>query len=114
MSYRDRLQQRLEDTGRPLRIGLVGAGQMGRGLAAQLLRMPGISLSAVLDVDRNRAEEALGQAGIVGVVVMRTADVSSDSIGFARYNSVSIDRTSCSPVEPSSSRAAGIRPTSPA
>jgi predicted homoserine dehydrogenase-like protein len=65
MSYRDRLQQRLEDTGRPLRIGLVGAGQMGRGFAAQLLRMPGISLSAVLDVDRTRAEEALGQAGIV-------------------------------------------------
>jgi len=64
MSYRDRLQQRLEETGRPLRVGLVGAGQMGRGFAAQLLRMPGISLSAVLDVQRERAEDALGQAGI--------------------------------------------------
>jgi predicted homoserine dehydrogenase-like protein len=64
MSYRDRLQQRLEETGRPLRVGLVGAGQMGRGFAAQMLRMPGISLSAVLDVQRDRAEEALGQAGI--------------------------------------------------
>ena len=64
MSYRDRLQQRLEETGRPLRVGLVGAGQMGRGFAAQLLRMPGITLSAVLDVQRDRAEDALGQAGI--------------------------------------------------
>ena len=64
MSYRDRLQQRLEETGRPLRVGLVGAGQMGRGFAAQLLRMPGISLSAVLDVQRERAEDALGPAGI--------------------------------------------------
>jgi predicted homoserine dehydrogenase-like protein len=64
MSYRDRLQQRLDETGRPLRVGLIGAGQMGRGFAAQLLRMPGISLSAVLDVQRERAEEALGQAGI--------------------------------------------------
>ncbi len=64
MSYRDRLQQRLEDTGRPLRVGLIGAGQMGRGFAAQLLRMPGITLSAVLDVQRDRAEDALGQAGI--------------------------------------------------
>ena len=36
MAYRDRLQQRLEETGRPLRVGLVGAGQMGTGLAAQL------------------------------------------------------------------------------
>lgn len=64
MSYRDRLQQRLDETGRPLRIGLVGAGQMGTGLAAQLLRMPGISLSAVLDVQKERAVEALSQAGI--------------------------------------------------
>jgi predicted homoserine dehydrogenase-like protein len=71
MSYRDRLQQRLDDTGRPLRVGLVGAGQMGRGFAAQLLRMPGIALSAVLDVQRERAEDALGQAGI------KPADVSS-------------------------------------
>ena len=31
MSYRDRLQQRLDETGRPLRVGLVGAGQMGTG-----------------------------------------------------------------------------------
>lgn len=64
MSYRERLQQRLEQQGRPLRIGLIGAGQMGRGFAAQLLRMPGITLAAVLDVQRDRAEEALAQAGI--------------------------------------------------
>ena len=64
MSYRDRLQHRLDETGRPLRVGLVGAGQMGTGLAAQLLRMPGITLSAVLDVQKERAEDALGQAGI--------------------------------------------------
>ncbi|WP_210650093.1 NAD(P)H-dependent oxidoreductase [Nocardioides sp. SYSU D00065] len=64
MSYRDRLQQRLDETGRPLRVGLVGAGQMGRGFAAQLLRMPGITLSAVLDVQHQRAVEALTQAGI--------------------------------------------------
>ncbi len=64
MSYRDRLTAREAEVGRPLRVGLVGAGQMGRGFAAQLLRMPGISLSAVLDVQRDRAEEALTQAGI--------------------------------------------------
>jgi predicted homoserine dehydrogenase-like protein len=64
MAYRERLQQRLDRTGRPLRIGLVGAGQMGRGFAAQLLRMPGISVAAVLDVQRERAVDALGQSGI--------------------------------------------------
>ena len=64
MSYRDRLQQRLDETGRPLRVGLVGAGQMGRGSAPQLLRMPGIPWSALLDVQHGRAVEALTQAGI--------------------------------------------------
>lgn len=64
MSYRTRLAAREAEIGRPLRVGLVGAGQMGRGFAAQLVRMPGITLSAVLDVQRERAEEALGQAGI--------------------------------------------------
>lgn len=64
MSYRVRLAERVERTGRPLRVGLVGAGQMGRGFAAQLLKMPGITLSAVLDVQLERANEALTQAGI--------------------------------------------------
>ena len=64
MSYRGRLIARETELGRPLRVGLVGAGQMGRGFAAQLLRMPGITLSAVLDVQRERAEEALTQSGL--------------------------------------------------
>ena len=64
MSYRQRLAAREAEVGRPLRVGLVGAGQMGRGFAAQLLRMPGITLSAVLDVQRERAEEALTQSGL--------------------------------------------------
>ena len=65
MSYRERMTAREQEVGRPLRVGLVGAGQMGRGFAAQLMRMPGVSLSAVFDVQRERAEEALAQAGIV-------------------------------------------------
>jgi predicted homoserine dehydrogenase-like protein len=64
MSYRSRLIAREAELGRPLRVGLVGAGQMGRGFAAQLLRMPGVTLSAVLDVQRERAEEALTQSGL--------------------------------------------------
>ncbi len=74
MSYRDRLQLRLDETGRPLRVGLVGAGQMGRGFAAQLLRMPGITLSAVLDVQHERAVEALTQAGITPTDAGDTAE----------------------------------------
>ncbi len=80
MSYRDRLQHRLDETGRPLRVGLVGAGQMGTGLAAQLLRMPGITLSAVLDVQKERAEDALGQAGITAADTGGDVDRAAQAI----------------------------------
>lgn len=63
MSFRDRLRAREERTGRPVRVALVGAGQMGRGFAAQLVRMPGITLSAVLDVDIDRARDGLTSTG---------------------------------------------------
>ncbi len=89
MSYRDRLQQRLDETGRPLRVGLVGAGQMGRGFAAQLLRMPGISLSAVLDVQRERAVDALGQAGITP---SEATDAESAARAIEAGESVALER----------------------
>lgn len=76
MSYRARLQRRLEETGRPLRVGLVGAGQMGQGFAAQLLKMPGISLSAVFDVDKDRAEGAFLQAGITPASARNVEDAA--------------------------------------
>jgi predicted homoserine dehydrogenase-like protein len=63
MNYSQRLKEREAKEGRPVRVALVGAGQMGQGFAAQLLRMPGVELSAVLDVDVDRAREALLQTG---------------------------------------------------
>ena len=63
MSRRDLLRARRASTGRDVRVALVGAGQMGRGFAAQLGRMPGITVSAVVNVDRARAEQALRGIG---------------------------------------------------
>src|ERR671932_22305 len=45
MSYAERLLARQDEVGRPVRVALVGAGQMGRGLAAQVGRMAGLQLS---------------------------------------------------------------------
>ena len=49
----------MDETGRPLRVGLIGAGQMGRGFAAQAHRMAGVSVVAVVDVMADRAVDAL-------------------------------------------------------
>jgi len=63
MSYVDRLRDREQTVGRPVRVGLVGAGQMGRGFAAQLGRTPGVTVSAIADVDLDRAHQALAALG---------------------------------------------------
>lgn len=47
----------------PVRVGLVGAGQMGQGLAAVLGRIPGLRLVAVADLVGERARAALHHAG---------------------------------------------------
>jgi predicted homoserine dehydrogenase-like protein len=63
MSYVSRLRERERQVGRPVRVGLVGAGQMGRGLAAQLGRIPGMALAAAFDVDAERARQACVASG---------------------------------------------------
>ena len=37
-----RLRAREQELGRPVRIGLAGAGQMGMGFVAQVRRIPGM------------------------------------------------------------------------
>lgn len=73
MSFRDRLADRELRLGRPLRVGLVGAGQMGRGFAAQLGRTPGVQVSAVADVQRDRASDALTSIGASEVTATTSA-----------------------------------------
>ena len=68
MAYRERLLDRQSTTGRPVRVGLVGAGQMGRGFVAQVRRIAGMEVVAVADIDVQRATGALKSAGIENVV----------------------------------------------
>jgi predicted homoserine dehydrogenase-like protein len=50
VSLRNKLEA-LEREGAPIRVGLVGAGQMGRGFIAQVTGIPGMETVAVADVD---------------------------------------------------------------
>ena len=64
MNYTEELIKREKELGRPVRVGLAGAGQMGSGLAAQIGKIPGMELVACADIDLARAENALKLSGI--------------------------------------------------
>src|SRR5260370_27558439 len=54
-----------EDTGGPIRIGIVGAGATGRAIALQLgTPVPGIRLAAIANRTMAHGERAFREAGI--------------------------------------------------
>src|SRR5213594_4243188 len=51
------------ESGKPLRVGLIGAGKFGTMFLAQALRTPGLHLLGVADLAPARARENLGRVG---------------------------------------------------
>ena len=54
---------RRADEGRPVRIGLVGCGEMGTDIVTQVAQMRGIEVAAIADTRGERAHEAIAIAG---------------------------------------------------
>jgi predicted homoserine dehydrogenase-like protein len=76
MSYTARLEDLARRRGRPVRVALVGAGQMGTGFAAQAHRMAGVHVAVVVDVVAERAVQALRGTGQSAVVTSDPAEVA--------------------------------------
>lgn len=62
-SLRERLQAYEKEHG-PVRVGLVGAGQMGTGLMSQMEKMDGMQVVAVADILPGRAKAAYKEASV--------------------------------------------------
>ena len=61
----DRALQRRAAEGNPIKVALVGAGFMGRGLANQIVNsVPGMELAAVVNRHADKAERAFREAGV--------------------------------------------------
>ncbi|MDR1020688.1 MAG: SAF domain-containing protein [Synergistaceae bacterium] len=54
----------LEESGQPILTGIVGAGQMGRGLVGQMMSMKGMRPAVVADVALENAKTAYDRAGL--------------------------------------------------
>ncbi|MEM7336369.1 MAG: flagellar biosynthesis protein FlgA, partial [Chloroflexota bacterium] len=62
-TLRERLRARAADNV-PIRVGLVGAGQMGTGLLSQVEKMDGIQIVAVADIVPDQAELAYKESDV--------------------------------------------------
>lgn len=60
--------------GDPIKVGIVGAGQMGEGLVAQMEGMVGMRAFVVCDVVPGRAAEVLVSAGVKPELIVETDD----------------------------------------
>lgn len=76
MGYTKRLRAREAELGRPIAVGVVGAGQMGSGLIAQIERTAGMRVAVVADVLPDKAVAALANAGRPDAVVASVADAA--------------------------------------
>ncbi|HXV94324.1 MAG TPA: Gfo/Idh/MocA family oxidoreductase [Pseudonocardia sp.] len=66
----DTALQKREAEGRPIRVGMIGAGFMGRGLANQIVNsVPGMRLVAVANRTLANGKRAYAEAGVEPVVV---------------------------------------------
>ena len=54
----------LEKAGKPIYTGIVGAGQMGRGMVSQMMSMKGMRPAVVVDVALDNAKNAYTEAGL--------------------------------------------------
>jgi predicted homoserine dehydrogenase-like protein len=79
------LQARAE-AGNPIRVGMIGAGFMGRGIANQIVNsVPGMELVAIFNRSVDGAKRAYTEAGIEEVKVVTTVGELEESIAQGKY-----------------------------
>lgn len=72
---------KLQDEGRPIRVGLIGAGQMGKDIVAQIACMKGMECDIVVDLTADIARDAFVQAGYTGEIIeANTVDEAEKAI----------------------------------
>ena len=69
----------LEAQGKNVRIGLIGAGQMGTDVVAEASMMPGVDVVIVADVDLERAKDAYKIGQTKGEVVIASTVAEADA-----------------------------------
>jgi predicted homoserine dehydrogenase-like protein len=82
----DRALEERRRSGNPIRVAMVGAGFMGRGIALQILTaVPGMRLVAIANRTLEKADRAYREAGAEYVVSVEDEQALTDAIAAERY-----------------------------
>lgn len=60
----DRKLRELDDEGNPIIVGIIGVGQMGGEIISQISLMKGINIAIAVDIDQEKVQSALENAGL--------------------------------------------------
>ena len=81
----DRALEKREKEGKPIRVGIVGAGYMGRAMVLQIEKyVPGMKCAGIYNRTPSRAEEAYRDAGITSVDKVETSSRLEESVAAGR------------------------------
>ncbi|MGI8504910.1 MAG: NAD(P)H-dependent oxidoreductase [Hassallia sp.] len=82
----DRALQVRAEAGNPVKVAMIGAGFMGRGIANQIANsVPGMELVAIFNRQIDAAKRAYSEAGIENVQVVSTVTELEDAIARGEY-----------------------------
>jgi len=73
----------LQEKKQPIKVGLVGCGQMGSGMVSLVSQMPGLEVAAVAELDLEKAKGAYETAGIPegNIVLVEDPEKAEDLLG---------------------------------
>lgn len=82
----DRALQARAEAGNPIKVGMIGAGFMGRGIANQIINsVPGMELVAISNRHMDGAKQAYAEAGIPDVQTVNTLYSMEDAIARGQH-----------------------------
>src|SRR5881394_397620 len=82
----DRALDRREREGKPVRVAMVGAGFMGRGIALQIFTaVPGMKLVAIANRHLDAARRVYAEAGACAVEVVENVTSLEDAIASGQF-----------------------------
>ena len=82
----DRALRSRAAAGNPIKVGMIGAGFMGRGIANQIVNsVPGMELVAISNRQIDAAKQAYSEAGIEDIQVVATVSELEDAIANGKY-----------------------------